>query len=383
MALAGELVVEVVPDPPEVRRARTTAERRHIPVVSGDALLDGRLDEELWREAPRTRLGPWMDGPSVPETELAVAVGEQGLSLALWGLAPDAVTQVLVDPDGLRSRWLRVTLRPEGMSMERCGILDAQRMAEGLVPVRTQTLPCEPLDTAGVVWGRREDRAAELRLPWDWLPGASTSLTLLWSQWEGSGGGTLAPHGRRDTRPELGRRLDVPMPRGRLRLAYDPETGRADRVEVQLRKGTPGTWRWERTHRRRVVASGMLDVQGHGRHTVLLEAPVAPDEVFELRGPSAGPLAPTITGRLHPRDAEAWLVTPWAPERIGVRWVSPRELEAVEVVVTTVSGTRRRTTVALPEGAGVIWITPPDDVITDHVSVGPWLVEAPVWHGAR
>jgi hypothetical protein len=359
VAVGGELVVELRPDPPPRAAERVPPPHRPlVPFARGEVLADGVLDEEVWAAAPSApALSPWMLGLAPPMSTLRVAVGERGLGFAWTALPPQQTVELLVDPDGLQQRWWRVELREE----VRLSVCDEAALPPTALPaaLSSHAVPC--VAVADEV-GRRTGAVAEVLLPWSLLGESSSELRLLWRQGQGRHGGTWSPNGRGEARPEHGLRLDLPRVDGRLRLEERFVGALSREVVLERREGeAPSPWRWRRVWQGREVASGVLRV-GYRAARLTLEGEVFPDEGLELGPVGEGPLRPVVVGRLRPGELRVWSVDPLPVEAAVLRWSSPIALARLELRVVSGQEVLGVAELELPAGTGELTVRWPDEL---------------------
>ncbi len=321
-ASASPLAIEVVPVPSRPRAERRPWVEPRVPYGVGDARIDGVVDDPVWaRTDAAGPLLPHRTGPRPPETELRVALGGEGLMMAVSELPEGATAHLLVDPDGLGQRWWRVRVGAEETRWQRCS-LDAVEF-RFWNRIGDVAAPCREVEALG-----RVARGEGFEVEWSWrsLPAATEHLAVgFWVVDTGGGGGTWAPNGGRHGPGEGGPLL------------------------------LPEEWTWTHWARGRIVATGALSPAERAGFEVPIVA--GPDQRIEVAARGAHPLAAAGWARLPQRTWEAAVVTPVFDEHVEVAFTATPGRPGLPVSILDASGqTLGAGEVDLPAGSGALRI---------------------------
>jgi len=329
---------------------------------------------------------PFVDVLAPPEVRLKVLRIPEGLAFAVDGLPEGASTGILVNPDGLETRWWTVTLAGERAVWEVCDFGGRTFAFERAVLPRAAV--CReveggfPAARSGEVW--------EVLFPWSELTPPTELIRVDWRViGPGRRGGGWSPRDR-ELSPHGGLAL-VPSSQARLGLTPHPDQGRFEARAVVPHPGAagvePGSWTWRLVYRDRVLEEGTVDVARAADGSLVGRFGGSLPLLFRLGlvvvAPGGDPF-PAAAARWFSVQHHATLATPIFTDTLRIAYRVSAPQEDLRVSVTDRAGAPLGAGVVdLPTGEGTLRITArpawPDEV---RVQVGERLLDAPAFRAA-
>lgn len=306
-----------------------TPVRDTVPAPVRVVAVDGQ-DDAAWAQVPEAPpLQPLLTGPAPPEARLHVVRSAGQIVVRLPTPAPGWTQRLALDPDGAGEAWWAVDVGALA-GARRCALAPDvfPRGADPLV-LPTKAAPCTPTDDVVVASGVVVEVAFPAR-------GLTGQARLAWAMVGPKGaGGTWAPSGVAEPRPEWGRRLQLPVLAAKVTRVADAAEA-VWRYAVEAPKGPAGAWTWTRRWLGVVVEQGRFTVPEGGGATFEVPWRGRPQGVVELRAepaPGSRPDAvrPTWIQPVSDPEARAWLRTPVVDGVLELGWTTPAPLAGVVV----------------------------------------------------